>query len=93
MLIKPWKNVTKAINLDPTPLNGFTYKADLMTPFLRLTGAHPHSTTLTPLRDIDFILTHGIQVTHVTTLHPNTPACSDHLGMVLDIDVVTFFSS
>lgn len=87
------KECYKGNQLRPHSIEWLHLQGGLDDPFVRLTGAHPHSTTLTPLRDIDFILTHGIQVTHVTTLHPNTPACSDHLGMVLDIDAVTFFSS
>jgi len=47
---------------------------------------------LTPKRDIDFILTFGIDIQSISTLGPDCPACSDHNGTPFDIDP-EFFSS
>jgi hypothetical protein len=47
-------------------------------PFRDLFGSCPNSTTQTPNRDIDFILTHGIQVSGISTLGINYPAQSIH---------------
>jgi hypothetical protein len=62
-------------------------------PFIQLLGRRPNSTTTTPNRDIDFLLTYGISVKNISTLLPNTPAHSDHLGIVYDLDLGSFFSS
>jgi len=62
-------------------------------PFIQLMGRHPNSMTQTPNRDIDFILTYGINITNISTLAPNIPSHSDHLGLVFDIDLHSFFSS
>jgi hypothetical protein len=47
--------------------------------------------TQTPNRDIDFILTYGINITSISTLAPSIPSHSDHLGFVFDIDLQSFF--
>jgi hypothetical protein len=59
--------------------------------FIQLVSSRPNSTTLTPNHDIDYILTHGIQISNISTLEPNTPAHSDHLGIVFDINMADFF--
>jgi hypothetical protein len=46
---------------------------------------------LTPKRDIDFILTFGIDIQSISTLGPDCPACSDHNGTPFDIDPEFFF--
>jgi hypothetical protein len=62
-------------------------------PFVKLVNFRPNSTTVIPNRDIDFILTYGINVTNISTLSPNSPATLDHLGIILDIDLASHFSS
>jgi hypothetical protein len=62
-------------------------------PFIQLMQARPNSTTIHPNWDIDYILTHGINIVNITTLPPNIPATSDHLGIVFDIDIASYFSS
>jgi hypothetical protein len=47
----------------------------------------PNSTTITPNRDIDFVLTYGINVSNLSTMAPNIPVHLDHLGIVLDLDL------
>lgn len=60
-------------------------------PFIQLLGGRPNSTTNTPNRDIDFLLTYGISVKNISTLLPSIPAHSDHLGIVFDLDLEIFF--
>jgi hypothetical protein len=62
-------------------------------PFRTLINARPNSTTTTPNRDIDFILTFGIEASNISTLSSNTPAHSDHLGIVIDFNMSAHFSS
>lgn len=65
---------------------------NMSDPFIDMIGSRPPSTTLTPHRDIDYILTYGIDVKAVTTLGINFPAISDHQGIAIDIDVRSFFN-
>lgn len=67
-------------------------KYGLVDPFLELMGCRPNTTTSTPGRDIDYILTHGVDIRHITTLGMHMPAISDHQGIGIDIDISTFFS-
>jgi hypothetical protein len=62
-------------------------------PFITLTSHHPNSMTQTPNRDIDFILTYGIEITNISALPLNTPAISVHLGIIFDINLEAHFSS
>jgi hypothetical protein len=62
-------------------------------PFIELFGARPNSTTQNPNTDIDYILTYGIQISGILTLGLICPAQSDHMGILLDIDLSSFFSS
>jgi len=62
-------------------------------PIRILLGQHPNSTTIHPNRDIDFILTFGNDVDNISTLIPDYPAHSDHLGIALDVNLKRFFSS
>jgi len=55
--------------------------------------ARPNSTTLTPRRDIDYILTYGIKAELISTLGPHSPAHFDHLGIIIDFDLSLHFSS
>jgi hypothetical protein len=63
----------------------------LIDPFISLCGSRPNSTTQTPNRDKDFVLTYGISVSAISTLGINNPAMSDHLGICFDINLETFF--
>jgi hypothetical protein len=49
--------------------------------------------TKTPNHGIDYILTFGIPKTSISTLEADNPAVSDHLGILLDIDLTLLFSS
>jgi len=62
-------------------------------PFIKLFNSRPNSTTIIPNRDIDYILTYGVDISNISTLHQNLPCCSDHLGILKDIDLEKFFSS
>jgi endonuclease/exonuclease/phosphatase family metal-dependent hydrolase len=62
-------------------------------PFVQLTGNRPNSTTQTPHRDIDYVLTFGINITNISTLEINDPCVSDHLGIIFDIDIASHFAS
>ncbi len=62
-------------------------------PFITLTGHPPISTTQTPEWDIDFVLTYGITPDSISTIPLNNPATSDHIGIILDINLATHFDS
>jgi hypothetical protein len=62
-------------------------------PFVQLTGHCPYSTTQTPGREIDYVLSFGINIRSISSLPINIPAISDHLGIVFDVDLATHFSS
>jgi hypothetical protein len=62
-------------------------------PFIQLMQSCPNSTTIHPNRDIDYVLTYGIKISNISTLAQNSPAASDHLGIVFDIDLASYFSS
>jgi hypothetical protein len=62
-------------------------------PFRDLFGSRPNSTTHTPNQDIVLVLMHGIKVSGISMLGINYPAQSDHLGIVVDLDMESFFSS
>jgi hypothetical protein len=65
----------------------------ILTPFFALTGHRPNSTTQIPGRDIDYVLTSGITIDSISTIPINTPAKSDHLGIILDINLAGHFNS
>lgn len=60
-------------------------------PFIELCSTRPPSTTIHPNRDIDFVLTHGIIPTGITTLQTNIPSKSDHIGICIDINIEETF--
>jgi len=62
-------------------------------PFVQARQTRPNSTTLTPNRDIDYVLTYGIKVLNISTLGPNYPCTSDHLGIIFDVDIASYFAS
>lgn len=62
-------------------------------PFIQTMMTRPNSTTHYPNRDIDYVLTHGVPISSMSTVVPNYPAHSDHLGTVFDINLYLFFSS
>jgi hypothetical protein len=59
--------------------------------FVQLMARWPNSTTITPNRDIDFVLTYGINVSNLSTMAPNIPVHFDHLGIVLDLYLGVYF--
>jgi hypothetical protein len=62
-------------------------------PFISLMQEGPNSTTLTPMREIDCILTYGIKAEIISTLEPNSPAHSDHLGISINFNLLSHFLS
>jgi hypothetical protein len=66
---------------------------DLSDPFVEITGNRPPTTTMSKGRDIDYIYTHGVKVTHITTLPIDNPANSDHIGIAFDIDTSLLFNA
>jgi hypothetical protein len=62
-------------------------------PFIQLVGHRPNSTTQTPNPDIDFILTFRINIVNISTMGPNSLSHSDHLELIFDLDIQSFFSS
>ena len=53
----------------------------------------PDSTTTTPGRFIDRVAISGIPIQRVTLLRANEPAKSDHLGIVVDLDLKFLFNN
>lgn len=53
----------------------------------------PDSTTTTPGRFIDRVAVYGIASQRVTILRANMPARSDHLGIVVDLDLRYLFNN
>jgi hypothetical protein len=80
-------------NVRPFSIEWHRHRQGMEDPFVQLTGQRPSSTTQIPGRDINFILTFGIQISSISTLPLNTPVVSDHLGIISDIDLAAFFSS
>jgi hypothetical protein len=66
---------------------------ELDDPFLEQCGKCPIMTTKTSGRDIDYILTHKVPISAISTIAYDIPANSDHLGLLLDIDIATLFGS
>jgi hypothetical protein len=60
-------------------------------PFIDIMGKRPQTTTKHPDRDIDYILTYGIQASGISMLTLDYPASSDHRGMCIDIDIQQYF--
>jgi hypothetical protein len=58
-----------------------------------MTQKRPNSTTITPNRDIDYVLTYGINSINISTMAPTFPTQSDHLVIILDLDLGSHFSS
>jgi hypothetical protein len=83
----------KGDSLRPYSIEWLCLQHGMDDPFIKLFSSRPNSTTITPNRDIDYILTSGIDISNISTLHQNLPCCSDHLGILFDIDLEKFFSS
>jgi hypothetical protein len=79
--------------LKPFTIEWLRVQRGMEDPFVQCVDSRPNSSTLTPNRDIDYILTNGIKIPSIPTLHPNNPAHSDHLGIVFDVDLSSYFSS
>jgi hypothetical protein len=58
----------------------------LDNPLKTLHGKLTNSTALTPHRNIDYILSHGVHSQNITPLPIDLPTKSDHRGIFLDID-------
>jgi len=54
---------------------------------------HPDSSTTTPGRFIDRVAVYGIPVHRATVLRAHEPAKSDHLGIVVDLDLRYIFTN
>ncbi len=77
--------------LNPFTIKWLRVQRGMEDPFVQCVNSRPNPTTLTPNRDIDYILTNGIKIPSIPTLHPNNPAHSDHLGIVFDVDLSSYF--
>jgi len=82
----------KGKNIQPYTIEWLRQQRGMVDPFIQLLSKRPNSTTLTPNRDIDYVLTYGMNASAITTLSPNIPLISD-LGIILDIDLGSYFSS
>jgi hypothetical protein len=82
-----------ASDVKPYSIEWLKVHRGLTDPFIALTGRRPLSTTQTPMRDIDYFYTWGILPTALSTLPLNTPAQSDHLGIIFDLDLAKFFDT
>lgn len=63
----------------------------MQDPFIEYFDHRPNTTTHTPNRDIDYILTYGLPPVKVTTLEYDLPTKSDHIGICLNIPVEVLF--
>jgi len=80
-------------SIKPYSIEWLRVQRGLVDPFISLAGSRPSSTTLTPQRDINFILTFGISATSISTVEMSQPPHSDHLGIILDLLSILFFSA
>jgi hypothetical protein len=80
-------------NLKPYSIEWLRLQRGMMDPFINLVGHRPNSTTKTPNRDIYYVYTYGIHPCAMSTLTIHLPSHSDHLGIIFDLDIETFFSS
>lgn len=78
-------------SIRPYSIEWLRIRRGLDDPFVTLTGCRPNSTTQTPCRDIDYVLTFSISIDSISTIPINCPAMSDHLGIILDIDLENHF--
>jgi hypothetical protein len=62
-------------------------------PFITLQGSRPTSTTNTPHRDIDYILTYGIQPQGINLLPIDYLTPSDHRGIYIDLNIEDIFQA
>ena len=61
--------------------------------FLERHGALPDSSTTTPGRYIDRLAVSGVTIQRATVLRANEPSLSDHLALVVDIDLKILFNN
>jgi len=83
----------KGHKLKPYSIEWLRLQGGMDDLFINILNARPNSTTVIPNRDIDYVLTYGIDIVNISTLQQNNPCFSDHLGIVFDIDLEKFFSS
>lgn len=60
-------------------------------PFITINGGRPPTTTIHDKRDIDYILTWQVPVININTLPHQSIAMSDHLAIMMDIDIQSLF--
>lgn len=82
-----------ANGIKPHSIEWLRMEHGLDDPFLLLHNKRPNTTTNTPHRDIDYILTYGIQPQTILILPPDFPTASDHRGICLDISAEVLFSA
>jgi len=83
----------KGKTIKPYSIEWLRVQWGMEDPFIKLKNSRPNTTTIIPNRDIDYVLSYGIDVLNISMLHQNIPCFSDHLGIVLDIDLNKYFSS
>jgi len=87
------KECYSSCEIKPYTIEWLKERRGLNDPFIDLCGAHPNSTTQIPFRDIEYVLTYGVNSSSISTLGLNNPAPSDHFGICFDNDMVKFFNS
>jgi hypothetical protein len=88
-----YKECFRGNRLRPYSIEWLHIQRGMDDPFIQLVQHHPNSTTLSPNRDIDWVLTYGINATNISTMAPHFPAHSDHLGITVDLDLGSYFSA
>ena len=78
-------------NIRPGSIGDLIDSCDLTDILQQRFGVRAPTTTKTPNRPIDMILTHGIDVARAGILEADSPSASDHLALWLDLDVSTTF--
>jgi hypothetical protein len=87
------KDCYTSTDVRPYTIEWLRITCGLLDPFVELHGHRPNSTTINPNRDIDYVFTWNISPVHISTLPIHTPASSDHLGILIDFDLATFFET
>ena len=77
----------------PGSISWLLDETDMAEVFAARHNVEPDSTTTTPRRFIDRVAVSGIPIERVTLLAANVPATSDHLGIVVDLDLKYLFTN
>jgi hypothetical protein len=81
----------KKTGVKPHSIEWLRTEFGLHDAFIMLCSSRPLTTTIRPNHDIDYVLTYGFTPSAITTLPTNIPAKSDHLGILVDINIQVVF--